>query len=620
MNTQMGIKVVPNILTFKVDSNYVVTANNGIKATTTALNTLRAPTGITVQVQSVAAATGQINTNLVLIPAICGEGIRFDNGRKGNTINFDTVRFTTTNFTQSRNEYIFPAAVLTGFGASDTRWLKGIIVTNCNQTTLAENTVLGINNLASAILAPPSNATLLPTTARASIGIRFEKNSDMFVRCNMNRWLSIGFSGWDASLNTGTFEREIKFNKFNFTYLPWHFDDQGAAAVSSFGNVGSASVDNGNKFLVPGGTDWSPSAGGVRIRVWKNSLSNPGFTIFTNSTLLTQPQSLSTTATMQYNVLSNTSGVTFTDNCINPIWTIANNGGTSSGTNDISAEKIAHLEDIAFENASSLNFGMANDWFQKQELYKTLDADATIRNASADLADYYDEKQNTIVDYLTEGDKAIAQMQNAEIEPLDFTIQETIAKANINNVINTEAYIKNERFIDSIMIRTMKIGIDNISESEKQYIHDLAYTCRYVGGNAVLKARELYGYYAPAEFMEDRVLCTIAAMAGQRTSAPLDLDSLFENSFGNLPKQIIQNNNSVLISPNPSNEFINIQHSENCDGQIEIYDIMGHFVKSYYLFANEATKISVKQLEVGIYNCVCRFKNGIVSHTKVSIN
>jgi len=76
------------------------------------------------------------------------------------------------------------------------------------------------------------------------------------------------------------------------------------------------------------------------------------------------------------------------------------------------------------------------------------------------------------------------------------------------------------------------------------------------------------------------------------------------------------------LYPNPVNDVINITATENftSDSRIELYDVTGRLVYSSLIDteSNNAA-ISLKEVKQGLYLCVIKNGNEIISSSKISV-
>ena len=89
-----------------------------------------------------------------------------------------------------------------------------------------------------------------------------------------------------------------------------------------------------------------------------------------------------------------------------------------------------------------------------------------------------------------------------------------------------------------------------------------------------------------------------------------------------IPQIITAENNNIQSFPNPANDLLNITSTDNftLDSKIELYDITGRLVYSSFvgIETNTAT-ISLKDVKQGLYLCVIKNGEEIISSSKISV-
>jgi len=84
----------------------------------------------------------------------------------------------------------------------------------------------------------------------------------------------------------------------------------------------------------------------------------------------------------------------------------------------------------------------------------------------------------------------------------------------------------------------------------------------------------------------------------------------------------LKTNENIQWYPNPANDVINILSTENfvSGSKIEIYDITGRLIFSSLINSeSNSAIISLKEVEQGLYLCVIKNGEEIISSSKISI-
>jgi hypothetical protein len=175
-------------------------------------------------------------------------------------------------------------------------------------------------------------------------------------------------------------------------------------------------------------------------------------------------------------------------------------------------------------------------------------------------------------------------------------------------------------YYDSTSYVTKPI-LDVYTVSEKEWLEELAYTCPFVGGNAVYKARTLWSMYEADAKYDDRMLCMNAQNKGGDKIS--DIDSFLNNQL----KETIQTNamtigsqpiikantlalrdGEVNVYPNPATTQLNIEYKCNTAGEFVLYNHVGQIVMRTELEAgNKKVSMLTNELAVGVYTYKCSF-------------
>jgi len=67
---------------------------------------------------------------------------------------------------------------------------------------------------------------------------------------------------------------------------------------------------------------------------------------------------------------------------------------------------------------------------------------------------------------------------------------------------------------------------------------------------------------------------------------------------------------TIKIYPNPATDFINIQNIGDIEMEVQLTDISGKILSSFYLKSHELKKFSTAQFEKGMY--VLRYQVGAI--------
>lgn len=155
----------------------------------------------------------------------------------------------------------------------------------------------------------------------------------------------------------------------------------------------------------------------------------------------------------------------------------------------------------------------------------------------------------------------------------------------------------------------------------------LTFTCPFVGGSAVYKARILNTYFNPLTQYNDRLGCLQSASQNKNTAnGYVNIDSLYELEAsitgaiisGNLhtislPYGSIQTSDAemdnIQIYPNPANDYVNIMNL-NQSGEFNLLNPLGQIVYRTQLSeVSDLHHIQLPGLAAGVYNLQLTLKD-----------
>ena len=142
-------------------------------------------------------------------------------------------------------------------------------------------------------------------------------------------------------------------------------------------------------------------------------------------------------------------------------------------------------------------------------------------------------------------------------------------------------------------VREMKNGTDNLNTADSIWIAQLAYSCPFVNGYGVYKARTLLKLIGSFDNPNDKNLCNASGM--------YKMNSEENEPFINLSNQETE---LVKVYPNPFNDIVTIEYDFNAneDATIFVYDIVGNIILSDKLdYKYKIKTLNLRQQASGIY-------------------
>ncbi len=598
----LGIKLTNGISTSLITNNDITTRWVPVQVTLPPLPKYKVPVGIDISQNytniNQLGVQHDIENNTVNLNTIAGIGINLLNADKHTYVGNNYVNFNTIDLNSNIGSYL-------------THALYGYSLMNCSGATLDKNWTTG-----------SSNSQVW--NARNSIGIYLDGSPKCNLKCNLEKYTRYGFYVWGDATTKTSF---ISHNKFSGNRYPWYFLDAGSAVNSTFGTQGDASTDNGNVFL--GSVNWLNSNG---FKVYRYSTTPIQDQIWTSTNLLLQSESGALTFGSEYKVL-NPPGQTNTDPCPAPVSFFTGGGGGTLDPNELS-----DLEDIVEDSVDYINYPQVGQWLDHSKAYAALEEDSTLRYSNLQLLNFYDATHNTLIGKIYDANEAISLLSDETTNPSNFTARYADAVNKNNMIVNGEDWEMNEKYVNDIAIKLIAgTGIDTIlndttivdstltvlmpyqgdvlTQSERDFLQSLSYSCPFVEGTAVYKARVIWSKYEPDAFYDDRVLC-VANGNKNIDMNNIDIDSLYESQIQNGISQLqapIKNihklkQGEVVIYPNPAFTNITIEYSCVGKGNFELVNGIGEVVlKKELAKGKQTTKIALGTISSGIYYYRCHF-------------
>jgi hypothetical protein len=174
----------------------------------------------------------------------------------------------------------------------------------------------------------------------------------------------------------------------------------------------------------------------------------------------------------------------------------------------------------------------------------------------------------------------------------------------INNGVSENGLLySNLVSVNGIYLRTIAIGVDTLTNGQKDTLLYISNQCPLDGGKAVYMARSLYNLYAPLDINDDSIC------------VPPVLPIIFSNSHQ-------ATDSKVRYYPVPLRDELIIQLSPKQFSEFEISLIeasSGKIVKNFKFekFDEEYIKINISDISDGMYIFTIKSKGSIVSSGKI---
>ncbi|MEZ5045559.1 MAG: T9SS type A sorting domain-containing protein [Chitinophagaceae bacterium] len=162
---------------------------------------------------------------------------------------------------------------------------------------------------------------------------------------------------------------------------------------------------------------------------------------------------------------------------------------------------------------------------------------------------------------------------------------------------------QNQQWINRFYFNMLEDKLDSLSISEPDWlaIKTLAFTCPYIGGSAVYKARVLWGIEHPATHYDEIVICNSQGVYKGSNKLQEQINQLIAAQHRSQLED-----KGLLLYPNPSQDKITIESLALMDASATVYiiDMLGNIVKKVALPAGiQKQVLDIKDLAQGVYMC-----------------
>ncbi|MBS1774839.1 MAG: T9SS type A sorting domain-containing protein [Bacteroidetes bacterium] len=550
-NTIWGILVSrPDWFTYQINNNTLTNVYDGIrfngmaKAATLSQNTLSStsqslsfnmlilerPTGIGLEGFSpVMNNNFVVQNNGISINTTGGTGVNVLNA--GCVVSDNTIALTNANT---------PTVA--------TQRLYGIAVSNAAQTRIHCNTITG-------------NTALINATRPDAAGIYMSDSRNMEVSCNN---ISLAKYGFQVIGNCATGNRKVWSNTFSNHINGWllrHLGNPG-----TLGDVGDPPNDNNNQFM---GTVFALQNGFLmKVYTVSNCVLPTNYKIFTSNGTLTQNESGGNNPSCVYWVQGNTSPHN-TASC--PV---------NCNITQVFSPMIANVElaeQIAQDSVLYTEYQQGAAWLAAQRLYYDLWQDTAGRNSSTVLDSFFIAMQNTPVGNLRVTDELLDNLNRSFGNDTAAYRQWLTDARNANNFVSSDIQAENEQIINSLYLKYVETGTEGLTTDDSTIIATLALQCPMQAGNAVYKARMLYGLYDHPDYNELTICNTAGYYRGSGGQKGLfdEEDALLSQQY--LPSSAQKN---LVVYPNPTSGKFRVKYmlEPGQEGWIAVSDLQGREV------------------------------------------
>ncbi len=515
--------------------------------------------------------TGQTIKNNVV--KTCKTGFMFRDPRSPNVISNNTIKYTYSGINVNSTTPS-PRGITIENNTLDTVGTYGIRVFNCKSIGLVRTNILNnsINYKAAiangkgiyvansdAINITGNNITSSALTSsglrKFFRGVNVENSPNAVIKANTINKLGTGIYA-EGMLVGAQLQCNTMFQNYYGVYMP-----NGLAVATVYSDQGTSSMPNDNKWTAD---HPSPTSGIPTYRITGDA-----------GTTIQQKYWYYRGGITSYfpNVVSPNPAYYFAY----PIATISN-APSPCGSKGGDDENIANTDSTS--TMETIIPDNANLAVQMRYLYMSMLFNSNAEEFGTEMTE--DEQS------LYQNIPLIAKIN--DLSQNDTTIDRAIALNNTLAPINEmETYRK---FVNDIYLNYVAKAVQPSAELIDE-LYSIADMAPNIGGEAVYIARAILNY-EPTKLVKQDIILPIKITA----------------------------NNQIQFYPNPANDVLNISSTESfvSGSKIELFDITGRMIYTVSISSeSNTTSISLKEVKQGLYFCVIKNGEEIISSSKISI-
>jgi hypothetical protein len=251
------------------------------------------------------------------------------------------------------------------------------------------------------------------------------------------------------------------------------------------------------------------------------------------------------------------------------------------------------------EGARRADEELVQQWLENNE---------SARTSSAILDSFYNANNAGIVGALYDIDKQISLLNDSSLRstPVAWMVAYELARSMNNGLNGNEVFEQNAKYINDLYLNAILRGRDTLNAEQRDDVETLAYTCPYLGGNAVYRARLLHGMWHWGIHYDDLEICNGQGVFKNGISKLQEQLNMLKNykKYEQVKKNRIVNENEVIVYPNPADNEITVAYNIKSKeaATFILYDLLGRerIKTTFYGLVNKAT-VNVSGLETGVY-------------------
>jgi len=175
------------------------------------------------------------------------------------------------------------------------------------------------------------------------------------------------------------------------------------------------------------------------------------------------------------------------------------------------------------------------------------------------------------------------------------------ARAANNDLTDTLVFAANAKAMNHLYLNTLLAGSDTLNAEDWEQVEILANSCPYLAGNAVFRARVLYGMKHWGAHYDDLLICNAA---GVYKNGQSPLDALLTQLGNAYQHRATKKTGGIKVYPNPADAFIaiDLDHCYTANSTFKLFDLLGREVLQTTLSAGSTyTRIDIHSIPEGIY-------------------
>lgn len=246
-------------------------------------------------------------------------------------------------------------------------------------------------------------------------------------------------------------------------------------------------------------------------------------------------------------------------------------------------------------------------WMEKQRLFRALSGPDSILLSNTELAQFYNNQLLQNTDELLAINELLVSLEDSTVfhDSVLYEARLQEIQAINNSITGSNSLELNEKLMNQFLITWCHGNFTMLNSADSQLIANMAYSCPFVNGFGVYKARMLLSAFGNPISQTDKYLCNAVGLyksTGEGDEPQIDRNTLVDSDT-----------DGVRIFPNPFSREITVECQGNAGGggTFSLFDVEGRTVFQEALPANKRLLTLVfPPLSPGIYHYRIARQNG----------